>query len=261
LSGWNLLEAELAAWRQAGRKPALWWRDDDATEDKPSLRQLLALRREAGLPLALAVIPAAIEASLAPLLKGEESLSLLQHGYAHRNHALPGAKKRELGDERPLQEVTAEIAEGLALGRAALGKAWLPVLVPPWNRIAPDVAAALPGLGFRGLSTHGRRPRPPEGLTQVNSHLDILSWKPRAAFRGEGEVLTDMTAMLKARRLEDEPGKEEPLGLLTHHKQHDEAAWNFLFCLLSLASLQESVSWRGAVSLFFAGEQGERTTK
>jgi hypothetical protein len=261
MNGWDSLERELAAWREAGRRPTLWWRDDDATADLPALRRLLALRREVALPLALAVIPAAIEPGLAPLLAGEEGLALLQHGFSHRNHAAPGEKKRELGSERPRDSVLAEIAEGFARGRTVFAQAWLPVLVPPWNRIAPEVAGGLPALGLRGLSTHGRRPSPPSGLTQVNSHLDILTWKPRAAFRGEEAVLADLTAMLRARRLEDEPGKEEPLGLLTHHKQHDEEAWRFLFSLLSIASLKESVSWKHAESLFFAGEQGERTTQ
>jgi len=259
MSGWDSLERELAVWREAGRRPTLWWRDDDATGDLPSLRRLLALRREGATPLALAVIPDAIEPSLAPLLAGEEGVALLQHGFAHRNHAAPGEKKRELGSERPLERVLAEIAAGFARGRAVFAQAWLPVLVPPWNRIAPEVASGLPALGLTGLSTHGRKPSPPAGLTQVNSHLDILSWRPRAAFRGEETVLAELTAMLRARRLEDEPGEEEPLGLLTHHKQHDEGAWRFLFSLLSIASLQESVSWKPAESLFFAGEQGERT--
>lgn len=244
------LHTELDAWAAAGRKPVFWWRDDDATADLTSLRRLLDLREASGLPLALAVIPALIEESLPPLLAGQEGLCLLQHGYAHQNHAPPDRKKRELGDERPLDAVLAELKAGKARGEAFFGAAWLPILVPPWNRIAPAVAAALPGLGFTGLSTHGRAPTPPPGLLQVNSHLDIMEWKPRARFRGEGAVLDNLCAELAARR-EDEKGLPvEPLGLLTHHLAHDEAAWNFLEKLLSDPHVKEMVSWKPASGLF-----------
>ncbi len=250
MTGWDALDRELDAWAAEGRRPVFWWRDDDATADGPALRRLLDLRRRCGAPLALAAIPALIEDSLAPLLSAEEGVELLQHGYAHRNHARPGEKKRELGDERPLSLVLDDLASGRALGRARFAEAWLPVLVPPWNRIAPEVAEALPGLGFKGLSTHGRLPEPPAGLVQVNSHLDIMTWKPETRFRGEAAVLADLTAFLAERRREDPPGAEEPLGLLTHHKAHDEAAWYFMQELLLRESVKDTVSWKGAASLF-----------
>ena len=250
MSGWEALGRELAAWAADGRKPVFWWRDDDATAEGPALQRLLALRRDCALPLALAVIPALIEESLAPLLAGERGIALLQHGFAHRNHARPGEKKRELGDERPAAQVLEELAAGRDRGRAVFADAWLPVMVPPWNRIAQGVAGALPGLGFKGLSTHGRHPKPPAGLVQVNSHLDIMTWKPETRFRGEEPVLADLTAFLAARRREDPPGAEEPIGLLTHHKAHDEAAWSFLQKLLLNERLKDTVSWKGAGSLF-----------
>ena len=52
-----LLAMELRRWRAAGRKPVLWWRDDDARDDAPALRRLLALAAATGLPLTLAAIP------------------------------------------------------------------------------------------------------------------------------------------------------------------------------------------------------------
>jgi len=241
---------ELEAWAKAGRRPRLWWRDDDATADLPSLRRLLDLRERAGLPLALAVIPALIEESLPPLLAEAGSLSLLQHGFSHKNHAAREAKKRELGDERALEAVLGELKEGKARGEAVFGADWLPVLVPPWNRIAPQVAAALPALGFTGLSTHGRAPTPPPGLLQVNSHLDIMEWKPQTRFRGEETVLAGLCDQLAARRQGEEAGEEEPLGLLTHHKAHDEAAWIFLDRLLLDPRVKEMVSWTPASGLF-----------
>ena len=258
MSGWEQLAEELKAWRGSGRRPRLWWRDDDATSDQPALRRLLDLPGAEGLPLALAAIPATMEESLIRATQGRGRVALLQHGYQHKNHAAPGAKKRELGDERPLDAVLGELREGQRLGSALFADEWLPILVPPWNRIAPSVAVALPSLGFTGLSTHGRKPSPPAGLIQVNSHLDIMTWKPAARFRGEQDILADLTAMLRVRRQEDPPGDEEPIGLLTHHKVHDEEAWAFLERFFSTPWVKESVSWEGASSLFLPGNKGER---
>ncbi len=39
-----------------------WWRDDDATTRTPALERLLALSTTPRLPLALAVIPAGVDA-------------------------------------------------------------------------------------------------------------------------------------------------------------------------------------------------------
>ena len=106
---------------------------------------------------------------------------LLQHGYAHTNHAPPGDKKIELGPHRPAMFVLGELGTGrLALERL-FGSRVLPVLVPPWNRIAPALVPTLPEIGYRGLSAFGPRaaPRPGPGLLQVNTHIDLIDWKTR----------------------------------------------------------------------------------
>src|SRR6185503_10933091 len=82
---WDALDAELERWRAAGRVATFWWRDDDAVTDTPALRRLLELRASLDVPLALAVIPANADAALAALVPPE--VAVLQHGFAHRNHA------------------------------------------------------------------------------------------------------------------------------------------------------------------------------
>jgi hypothetical protein len=38
---WTALDAELAAWDQAGLTLPLWWRDDDAVKPTPALDQYI----------------------------------------------------------------------------------------------------------------------------------------------------------------------------------------------------------------------------
>jgi hypothetical protein len=224
MSTWAAIEQELARWRDAGREVAVWWRDDDAVEATRELDRLLDLRRAHDVPLALAVVPAEATPTLAARLGAAQGIDLLQHGYAHTNHA-PGAdKKEELGAHRPAMVVLGELATGWMALERLFGPPVLPVLVPPWNRIAPGLVPALPEIGYRGLSTFGSRMRasPVSGLLQVNAHVDLIDWKARRFAGGEALLATFAQALGAAW------STGEPVGLLSHHLAMDEAAWSFL---------------------------------
>jgi hypothetical protein len=230
---WESLGDELARWVDAGRIATLWWRDDDAAAVTPALEQLLALRRTYDLGLALAVIPATMDAAL-PARLGDEPLdvAVLQHGYAHQNHASAGEKNVELGPHRPAQVVIGELGTGLLALSQAFGERFLPVMAPPWNRISPAIVAALPEIGFRALTTYGARMRvePVRGLRQVNTHLGPLEWRDRNGFPGEDRVVAALVRELAARRTAPpaSAAADEPTGMLTHHLVHDDDVWTFL---------------------------------
>ena len=159
-----------------GRTLDFWWRDDDAENATPALDRLLALADRYALPLALAVVPKGATPALAERLGSEPRVAVLQHGWQHRNHAAAGEKKIELGGERPLTETLDELRRGRERLKSLFPRQFLPVLVPPWNRIAGPVRAALGDVGLPGLSTFG--PAPAGDLHQVNVHLDIFEWRP-----------------------------------------------------------------------------------
>ncbi len=234
MTNWRHLSEELDAWAAAGRRATLWWRDDDAVEPSPELARLLALATARDLPLALAVIPARASEALAGWLQAQPArTALLQHGYAHQNHAREGEKKEELGAQRPANVVLEELARGWGRMTALFGETWAPILVPPHNRIAEAVVPGLAGLGFRGLSTQGPRAAvlAAPDLVQVNAHLDIMHWPDPRGFLGEAESLEILVAHLRGRRL-GAADAAEPTGLLTHHPAHDAPAWAFLETLL-----------------------------
>ena len=147
MSGWQDLDAELAAWASSGREVTLWWRDDDAAAPDPALDRLLSAA--ARLPLGLAVIPAAAGEGLAERLsEAAPSLQVLQHGFSHINHAAAGRKKMELGTERPLTMICEDLARGQAILRALFPGRSLPILVPPWNRVREDLVRSFRGWAF-----------------------------------------------------------------------------------------------------------------
>lgn len=224
MTSWQDLTRELDLWRDTARPATFWWRDDDATTPSVALDRLLALRTKHHIPVMLAVIPARAERSLAGRLAEERDVSVVQHGWAHSNHAPVGASKAELGPDRPTALMLGELVRGqLMLDR--LFRQWLRVLVPPHNRIAPALAAALPSAGYAGLSTYNARRKTAGGPTQVNAHVDIMNWVTRG-FGGAEAALRLAIGHLEARRT-GTADPEEPTGLLTHHLAHDEAAWDF----------------------------------
>jgi hypothetical protein len=227
VTDWSDFTAELDRWAAAGLPATFWWRDDDAVDTTPALERLLALTHSRTAPVALAVIPAEARGALAERLGREPAARVVQHGFAHRNHAAPGRPKTELGPEREPGFVLGELTRGaLALDRL-FGTAWLRVLVPPHNRIAKTLAAALPQAGYVGVSTFGRKTRNVPGLAWINTHIDIMNWTTTRGFVGEDAALGAVVGEL-ARRRGESPPSGLPTGLLTHHLVHDEAAWSFL---------------------------------
>jgi predicted glycosyltransferase len=223
---WHLLYEALT--RSAERHEAVqfWWRDDDAVAHTPSLDRLFKLAHAYGIPIAIASIPKLADDSLAARLAGEPLARILVHGLAHTNHAPENRKKAEFGSDRPLPHLVDDARDGLRLAKARFGDALLPVFVPPWNRVSPDLMPELPKLGFRGLSTFGRRSAhdPAPGLVQANTHLDPIDWHAGGGLRPVELLIAELAAAITA---QGEAENREPIGLLTHHLVQDEATWGF----------------------------------
>lgn len=229
MSGWEALDEELA--RHAAPIP-FWWRDDDAVAATPALDRLLDLAEAFDAPPHLAVIPAELTPGLAPRLSSS-SARVLVHGWRHRNHAPATEKKAEFRAHRPLADRLGETKEGLRRLGDAFGPRLLPVFVPPWNRIADDLAAPLAAQGYRALSTYGPRKArdAAPGLLQINTHLDPIDWRGTRSAVPADLLAERLAEILRMRRL-GESDAEEPVGLLTHHLAHDAAIWAVVEALL-----------------------------
>ena len=174
-------------------------------------------------------------------------ITVVQHGFRHRNFAAPGQRAVECGGDRPLASILRDLDRGRDRLEAVFGERFEKLLVPPWNRIDPCVQAALGGLGFRALSTFG--PCEPERKPiEINAHLDVLTWKGGARFAGRQKVIRLAAERIASRR-EGGPAPVEPFGLLTHHLSHDEATWDFLSELLALLVAHPAVRLRHVGSL------------
>lgn len=215
-----------------------WLRDDDAVVPTPALERLLRLAGSHGVPLTLAVIPRDTGAPLADALKGREDVCVAVHGWSHANHASLHEKKQELGAHRPLTETVRELAAGFETLASLYPHQFIPMLVPPWNRIAPDVVDALPDLGFRSLSVFG--PEEPAELRRLNTHVDIMNWHGVRGGRDPAAVFAELATLVVS------PGRPKAIGILTHHLVHDDNAWGFLQALFQATARHPSCRWVSA---------------
>lgn len=244
MSAWQRLSTELDRWQAGGRTATLWWRDDDAVAATPALTRLLDAHARAGVPLALASIPAKAEDGLALTLEPYPVIAVLQHGYAHKNHASEGDRAIELGAKRQRRGVVEELERGWERLRSLFPERLLPVMVPPWNRISAQLYPDLRALGFRALSCFAPRARREAvaGLVQANCHADLVDWRGGRCFRGEERTLEQICSHLEARR-SGGADADEATGILTHHLVHDDECWRFLETLLERTNRHRAARW------------------
>ncbi|MEM6617834.1 MAG: polysaccharide deacetylase family protein [Pseudomonadota bacterium] len=218
---WQSVADELSYWGDTGLTLPVWWRDDDAIALTPALRRLVSLSSAVSVPVHLAVIPAQLTPALIAHVKASPWLIPVTHGWAHTNHAPTREKKSEFPSGR---DATHDLDQGV-VAMAPLGP---PVMfVPPWNRIHRESTAALAARGYRAISTFApRHAARTEELYQINTHVDPIDWHGTRSALPEAQITAYIVSLLRARR-ERETDPDEPLGLLTHHLDHDTALWDF----------------------------------
>jgi|SRR5271166_1436045 len=248
---WTDLVDEFNRWREAERVATLWWRDDDTVTASGRLDRLVSIAGD--IPISLAVIPAAADPGLAMWLtcpSRSPRLAVLQHGWCHVSHAI-NRKKSEFPPERSCHAVASDLAAGRARLTALFGARALPVLVPPWNRVASCFLPLLPACGLGAISRVKPRctPCPAPGLTEVNIHIDLVAWAEDRGFIGEETALGGIVRHLRARRF-GEVDTHEPTGILTHHLVQDEATDEFLRRLVAITTEHPATRWLDAAKVF-----------
>jgi len=250
-NAWAALERELELWRQDNTPATFWWRDDDAQKPSAQLDRLIQLSITSKTPLVLATIPHGVDDFLPEKIRNAANITIEQHGWSHTNHAQPSEKKCELGDHRCENDIEHELIAGAEILKKLFGHRFLPVLVPPWNRIGTTVASQLKIYGYLGLSTFGDKKSVPStsGFIQANTHVDLINWKGDRAFIGTKTALKKITTHLHQRRC-GELDRTQATGILTHHLDHEDDLWSFLEEFLKFTTAHSAVHWQTSHQVF-----------
>jgi peptidoglycan/xylan/chitin deacetylase (PgdA/CDA1 family) len=203
------LEPLRAALTSSTRPVSFFFRDDDAGWEDERLFELLEVFADHGVPIDLAVIPAALSLDLAAELQARRTrgvVRLHQHGYAHSNHE-PEGRPCEFGPSRPGTAQRREIEAGADILRELLGSVLAPIFTPPWNRCTVETGRCLRDLGLSLSRDSTAPPLAIDGLAELPVAVD---WS--AGRRDLG--LDDLGARLGAAAR-----KSRPVGVMLHHAE------------------------------------------
>lgn len=233
---WQALATELDRWGQRGECAVFWLRDDDALKPSSPLDRLLGLTGRFNVPVTLAVIPHETGMALARRLDESPQASVALHGWSHTNHAPEGQKKQELGLFRPIEVIMEELRAGADKLSHLHGDRFVPMLVPPWNRIDDALLAQLGAIGICALSVFG--PERPGPVPVINTHVDVIDWKITRGGRQDSILIGEILARLAQIEMAD-----RTVGILTHHLDHDAQVWRFLEQLFEMTSRHPACHW------------------
>jgi hypothetical protein len=233
------LLAELDRCAETGRRVTFWLRDDDAVAVTAELERLHALAGQWSIPLVLAVIPMPAEPELA------RSASPISTASGWRRTASPTATtpRREKRNRNWRAPPGRDGARRDQAGARAAGR-----IVSRQNR-ADAGAAVEPHRGTSSLTCRtsasaGSRPsartrRPARCRTSSRSTASSTSSTgapaphiPTTAGGQAGRTGAPARAPVSA-----------PIGILSHHLAHDEAAWAFLADLFRLTARHQAATW------------------
>ena len=155
-------------------------------------------------------------------------------------NAIGGGPPTEFPPGYPREVIETRLLQ--ARERLEIMPRFAPVFAPPGNQIHPNLTAALRSAGYRGLSAASEEMSCHLGFTRIDVHLDLARGQGGRPFRGADQVLRQLAALASARRLSRQ--WDQPVGLLTHHLDHGEAAWRFLEALLDRTTGSRAVRWR-----------------
>lgn len=247
----DAVRGELDRAAEAGRSIQAWWRDDDAVEATPALDRLIGLADRAGWPVGIAAIPSATRPSLGDRIGAAElPHRVLVHGFAHANHSPAGRKTAEFGPGRALAIALPELRQALEQTLDAFGPAALPVFVPPWNRIDPELVRWLASVGYVGLSTFAGAGSAAPDLMSVDTHLDPVDWHG-----GRRLASPDMLAGQLRRVLASGASQ---IGFLTHHLAFDAELWAFTDALVEVLERHSAVALLAPGEVFVCESRSNR---
>lgn len=213
-----LVIAELADWRQAGRRPRLWWRADGARLEGAWLARALALSRGSAIPLSLASALAEPDRRFADLVNSQPQVRLLYLDATLNGHPpIANAARSANAFDR-----------------------FLPVAVSGRHRLDAGLVRVMSTAGFCAVSGFGAL-RSTAVLPRLDVHLALTENPDHPRFRGRRHVLGRLGALLGERRRAGQ--WEEPIGLLSQQAVPSDAAWRFLAWLFQWKPLRDNVDW------------------
>lgn len=207
----------------------VYFRADDIAVPGQRNTALFRVFEQHGTPLCAAVVPAWLTEKRWQHLQSLTAQSphlwaWHQHGWRHVNHEPASRRKCECGNARE-KAVVRDIQQGADRLRRMLGKSFVPVFTPPWNRMSCQALAALAPAGLVAVSrADTTRPPCPANCPDFPVHLDLHTRRAPCPHTDRQNLLDELTTGLA----------QGSLGIMLHHQRMNRHALHFLDTLLPL---------------------------
>ncbi len=271
---WEDTQRELDCWTRQGLQARFWVRDDDAVGTSERLTRLHDLAEKHEITIGLAVIPARLQPDLPDYIReGGHRFHPMCHGWRHINHARVGSRPSEFGRERPISALVSDAQLARRAFASHFGKVDA-VFVPPFGRISRALLTALPEIGFSGISgAAGWLERKLSYLSDwhvgipaiaslrrctvptLDVQIDPIDWRDRTAH--DPRVISHaLVRCLRARR-NGSLASSLPIGIVTHHLDHEESIWRVCDALLQLLRSHEAAKFLHVAQFFQTAHKGD----
>lgn len=214
----------------------VFFRADDIAIPSRNQHRLLQMFAHFEVPLCAAVVPAWLnesrwESICATVQDKHHLFSWHQHGWVHTNHETAG-KKHEFGPGTTPHRKRRDLARGRDKLQRILGRQFLPVFTPPWNRMDLETMGILKDLGFAAISRYSNATPPtfPE-LPDFPASVDLHT-------RKETTPQDSLAAFLRELKVSLSRGW---VGFMIHHQRMSPSAFSFLEALLPQLAVQPSL--------------------
>lgn len=205
----------------------VFFRADDIGYPGKQFSEMISTFKKHSTPLALAIVPVWLNEDRTSRLSTElkdccNLWTMHLHGYKHMNTETTG-KKFEFGPSTSKGSAFLKLKKGRDKLQSMLGKNFVPIFTPPWNRCSLATMQSLVELGFKTISrSKNVKPETPEGLTDIPVNIDLHTRKENSPSESLEQLLLEMTDSIKSGRA----------GFMLHHQRMNNRAFFFLDILL-----------------------------
>ena len=205
----------------------IFFRADDVAVPGRQFSRMMKLFATYGVPLSLAVVPAALTRPRWQYLNGFEKTNpgrwcWHQHGWRHVNHETEG-KKQEFGGSRAAAAIRRDLEQGKNRLVRVMGDHFYPVFTPPWNRCSRRTLELIKELGYAAVSrSSGSTISPPDGLPDYYVNVDLHTRKEKRPAEGWKNLFAELKQAFA----------QKHCGIMIHHRMMNDAAFDFLELLL-----------------------------
>lgn len=204
-----------------------FFRADDVAVPGKQFSRLMDLFSAYGVPLSLAVVPAALTRKRWQYLKGFEKKNPSrwcwhQHGWRHVNHESEG-KNQEFGGGRTVSEIKRDLVRGKERLEMLMEDRFYPVFTPPWNRCSSGTLELIKELGYAAVSrSRGSKTPLPGGLPDYFVNVDLHTRREKHPAEAWDNLFAELKQAIASNHC----------GIMIHHRMMNAAAFDFIEVLI-----------------------------